>query len=117
MATATSRKAFALSKNKNLHRAKLAQNDEFYTQLVDIENELQHYTEHFRGKVVYCNCDDPTKSNFYRYFKENFAALGLKELIATGYVNQQATLFEGKPRRAMGVIFDGQHERPIFSMR
>lgn len=114
MATATGGKAFALSKNKNLHRAKSHKNDEFYTQLADIEAELQHYTEQFRGKVVYCNCDDPTMSNFYRYFKENFAVLGLKELIATGYVDQQATLFEGKPRKAIGVRFDGQHERPVY---
>ena len=61
-------------KNGNLHTAKREKNDEFYTQLADIENELKHYTEHFRGKVVYCNCDDPRVSNFFHYFSYNFGA-------------------------------------------
>ena len=74
-----------MSNNSNLHRAKKAKNDEFYTQLSDIENELIHYLEHFSGKVVYCNCDDPMRSNFVRYFQINFDKLGLKKLIATGY--------------------------------
>ena len=60
-------------------------NDEFYTQLIDIENELKHYREHFRGKVVLCNCDDPYESNFFKYFALNFNALGLRKLIATCY--------------------------------
>jgi len=67
-------------KNGNLHTAKREKNDEFYTQLADIENELKHYTEHFRGKVVYCNCDDPITSNFYKYFATNFKKLGLKKV-------------------------------------
>ena len=71
--------------NENLHAAKKAKKDEFYTQLVDIENELRHYKEHFRGKTVFCNCDDPYESNFFRYFALNFGALGLKKLIATCY--------------------------------
>ena len=74
-----------MSNNSNLHRAKKARNDEFYTQLSDIENELTHYRDHFKGKVVYCNCDDPMQSNFVKYFQINFDALGLKKLIATGY--------------------------------
>lgn len=71
--------------NKNLNAAKEAKKDEFYTQLSDIENELRHYREHFRGKTVFCNCDDPYESNFFKYFASNFNALGLKKLIATCY--------------------------------
>ena len=72
-------------KNENLHKAKVAKNDEFYTRLQDIENELRHYRNHFKGKVVYCNCDDARESNFFKYFSLNFEFLGLKKLIATGY--------------------------------
>lgn len=71
--------------NKNLSQAKKAKNDEFYTQLTDIEKELSHYTKHFKGKVVLCNCDDPFESNFFRYFVLNFNRLGLKKLITTSY--------------------------------
>lgn len=71
--------------NKNLTNAKNAKKDEFYTQLVDIENELRHYREHFRGKTVLCNCDDPYESNFFKYFAANFNQLGLKKLVATCY--------------------------------
>lgn len=74
------------SLNKNLHKANLAKKDEFYTQLVDIEKELKHYKDQFRRKVVYCNCDDPFESNFFKYFAANFNALGLKKLITTSYV-------------------------------
>ena len=72
-------------KNENLHKAKAAKNDEFYTRLQDIENELRHYRNHFKGKVVYCNCDDARESNFFKYFSLSFEFLGLKKLIATGY--------------------------------
>lgn len=71
--------------NKNLHAAKTAKNDEFYTQLADIEKELYHYRDFFRGKVVFCNCDDPEYSNFWKYFQMNFFFLGLKKLISTHY--------------------------------
>ena len=71
--------------NKNLNQAKDAKKDEFYTQLADIEKELRHYTEHFRDKTVFCNCDDPYESNFFKYFALNFNRLGLKRLIATCY--------------------------------
>ncbi len=71
--------------NKSLNRAKEAKKDEFYTQLPDIENELRHYRQHFAGKVVLCNCDDPYESNFFKYFALNFNVLGLKKLIATCY--------------------------------
>jgi hypothetical protein len=85
--------------NKNLHKAKNARNDEFYTQLSDIEKEMRHYKDQFRGKVVYCNCDDPFESNFFKYFAANFNALGLKKLITTSYVKspivgEQLPLFE-----------------------
>ena len=66
------------SHNKNLHNAKKGKNDEFYTQLSDIERELKHYKHHFKDKVVYCNCDDPRVSNFFHYFSYNFDKLGLK---------------------------------------
>ena len=73
--------------NSNLHSAKNAKNDEFYTQLVDIENELKHYKQHFKDKVVYCNCDDPYESAFFKYFALNFNSLGLKKLITTCYTD------------------------------
>lgn len=81
------------SSNTNLHKAKNNKKDEFYTQLSDIENELRHYKDHFRDKVVYCNCDDPRVSNFFHYFSYNFEHLGLNKLIATCYKNQDADLF------------------------
>ena len=79
--------------NTNLTQAKKAKKDEFYTQLSDIERELSHYKEHFRGKTVLCNCDDPRISNFFRYFAYNFEHLGLKRLITTCYKNQNTDLF------------------------
>ncbi|WP_295638347.1 adenine-specific methyltransferase EcoRI family protein [Novosphingobium sp.] len=72
-------------RNRMLGAARNAKQDEFYTQLVDIENELRHYRTQLRGKIVLCNCDDPYESNFFRYFALNFNALGLKKLIATSY--------------------------------
>lgn len=74
-----------MAKNNNLHNAKKQKNDEFYTRLEDIEKEMCHYREHFRGKVIYCNCDDPKESNFFRFFSLQFEFLGLKKLISTGY--------------------------------
>ena len=68
------------AKNSNLHRASKAKEDEFYTQLADVENELKHFKAHFKGKTIYCNCDDPFISNFFRYFSYNFEHLGLKNL-------------------------------------
>ena len=63
--------------NTNLSAAKRAKNDEFYTQLTDIEKELRHYRKHFKSKTVLCNCDDPFESNFFKYFVLNFNRLGL----------------------------------------
>lgn len=71
--------------NKTLNAAKSAKKDEFYTQMTDIERELQHYWQHFRDKVVLCNCDDPYESNFFKYFALHFNHLGLKKLICTCY--------------------------------
>ena len=79
--------------NTNLSQAKKQKRDEFYTQLQDIERELAHYTNYFKGKVVYCNCDDPRISNFFHYFSHNFEKLGLKKLITTCYKNQERDLF------------------------
>src|SRR3546814_4654106 len=74
------------SGNRTLSKAKKDKNDEFYTQLVDIENELRHYRDQLRCKTIFCNCDDPFESNFFRYFALNFNTLGLKKLIATCHV-------------------------------
>jgi len=87
------------SSNKNLHKANRAKKDEFYTQPVDIEKELKHYKKQFQGKIVYCNCDDPFESNFFKYFASNFNALKLRKLITTSYVKSpivggQLPLFE-----------------------
>ena len=94
--------------NKQLGRAKRAKEDEFYTQLSDIENELRHYKEHFRGKTVLCNCDDPRVSNFFHYFAYQFEALGLKRLITTCYKNQTPDLFSQHDcERAISLVYDG----------
>jgi hypothetical protein len=79
--------------NRTLHIAKSSKKDEFYTQLSDIESELKHYKEHFKNKVVFCNCDDPRVSNFFHYFSYNFENLGLKKLVTTCYKNQEKDLF------------------------
>ena len=80
-------------KNDTLHSARKAKNDEFYTQLTDIEKEVYYYWEHFKDKTVLCNCDDPLISNFFRYFAMQFEHLKLKKLIATCYKNQQSDIF------------------------
>lgn len=82
--------------NELLQKAKKAKSDEFYTQLSDIESELQHYKSHFKNKVVYCNCDDPRISNFFNYFALNFKELGLKKLITACYIEQKRNLFNTK---------------------
>ena len=108
--------------NRNLGAAKAAKQDEFYTQYVDIQKEVEAYcdfnSDTFRGKVVYCNCDDPFESNFFKYFAANFNKLGLKKLITTSYdgspIAGQGTLFpeynEGNGKRlkpkALAVILD-----------
>lgn len=91
-----------------LTAAKSAKKDEFYTQRVDIENELKYYKIHFKDKVVLCNCDDPRESEFFKYFVENFEKLGLKRLIATCYKSQDVDLFsQGDCERAICQIYEG----------
>lgn len=102
-----------MSDNRNLHAAKRNKQDEFYTQLSDIENELRFYKDHFRGKTVFCNCDDPYESNFFKYFALHFNSLGLKRLIATGYVTspvagKELALFDDEadtPKNQPYVVF------------
>lgn len=94
--------------NKSLNAAARARNDEFYTQLPDIENELRHYREHFKGKTVFCNCDDPRVSNFFHYFSYNFEHLGLRRLITTCYKNRDAGLFsQGTNEQAVWLSYEG----------
>lgn len=96
------------SLNSNLHKAKTGKNDEFYTQLSDIERELAHYKQHFKGNVVYCNCDDPRVSNFFHYFSYNFEKLGLKKLIATCYKSKKADLFsQNDSEQAVYLEYEG----------
>jgi hypothetical protein len=120
--TAAPTKAESEPMNRSLHAAKAAKQDEFYTQYVDIQKEVEAYLEFdqdaFRGKVVYCNCDDPFESNFFKYFAANFNKLGLKKLVTTSYdgspIAGQGTLFpeynEGNGKRqkpkALAVILD-----------
>lgn len=93
---------------RTIDRAKAAKKDEFYTQLEDINNELRHYRDHFRGKTVLCNCDDPRVSNFFTYFAYNFEFLGLKKLITTCYKNQYMDLFsQNKSERAVYLVYEG----------
>ena len=83
----TNAKEVASGNNNNLLlKAGKAKKDEFYTQLSDIEKELRNYKTFFKGKTIYCNCDDPYESNFFKYFAANFKSLGLKKLITTSYV-------------------------------
>lgn len=97
-----------MAKNDNLHKAKRAKADEFYTQLSDIENECKHYWEHFKGKTILCNCDDPRVSNFFRYFSLKFEDLGLKKLIATCYKSNQIEIFsEQNSERAVYIEYYG----------
>ncbi|MBQ6517367.1 MAG: hypothetical protein IJI14_01520, partial [Anaerolineaceae bacterium] len=103
-----------MSKNENLHKAKIEKNDEFYTRYEDIQIELNHYTKHFEGKTVLCNCDDPFESNFCKFFLRNFNYLKLKRLICTSYsgspvAGTQLSLFdyaEGKETEGHGFVMD-----------
>ena len=113
-----------MAKNENLHRAKDAKKDEFYTQYEDIQNELNHYEQHFKGKTVLCNCDDPFESNFCKFFLRNFNYLGLKRLICTSYstspvIGQQLTLFDWMDEPVVqgnGYVMD-IHEVPMANGR
>lgn len=89
---------------KHLHNAKGNKSDEFYTQFEDIERELKHYKKHFKNKIVFCNCDDPEESNFWKYFSLNFDSLGLKKLISTHFEN-------GKPAYKLEISKTNKKER------
>ena len=98
------------AKNTNLHKAKKEANDEFYTQYEDIAKEIEHYKEHLKGKVVYCNCDIPYFSNFHKYFLDNFKELELKKLIVTGYVkngNGKCSIYDGGKSTNYDLLGDG----------
>ena len=98
----------AKSLNKNLNNAKAGKKDEFYTELTDIEKELRHYKDHFKGKTVFCNCDDPRVSNFFHYFSHKFEDLELKKLITTCYKNQERDLFStNKSESAIWLEYNG----------
>lgn len=97
--------------NRNLHAAKSSKKDEYYTQLADIERELKYYKAHFKGKVVYCNCDDPRISNFFHYFSYNFKKLGLKKLITTCYKSINPELLsKNDSERAIYLEYDGSKQ-------
>ena len=95
-----------MAANSNLHAAKTAKNDEFYTQRRDIENELHHYADHFRGKVVYCNCDDPESSEFWRFFMRNFEPWGITKLLSTHYDPEN---------ESYGMVYEGGNEKHDYS--
>ena len=97
-----------MASNKYLKDANKNKNDEFYTQLKDIERELFHYKEHFKDKVIYCNCDDPRVSNFFKYFYLNFEFFGLKRLVTTCYKNKEIDLFSQKSsEKAVWIEYEG----------
>ena len=100
------------AQNRNLHSARNSKKDEFYTQLPDIENELKHYWNHFKDKVVYCNCDDPRVSKFFHYFSYNFEKLKLKKLVTTCYKNQNMDLFsQNDSEQAIYLEYKGRKNR------
>ena len=81
----------AFGTKKNLQKAKNEKNDEFYTLIPDIENEMKHYREHFKNKTIFCNCDDPEESDFWKFFQLNFEFLGLKKLVVTHYEEEKSS--------------------------
>lgn len=96
------------TQHSNLRTAKKVKKDEFYTQLTDISKEMKHYKNHFKDKVVYCNCDDPRVSNFFHFFSYNFEKLGLKKLITTCYKSQSMDLFsENASKQAIYLEYTG----------
>jgi hypothetical protein len=106
--TITPTKPSRKGSNSYGHAAKRGKNDEFYTRLPDIEKELKHYKKHFKGKTVFCNCDDPRVSQFFHYFSYNFEHLGLKKLIATCYQNQNMDFFtNNKSKKAIYLEYTG----------
>ena len=99
--------------NERFDNAKKNKNDEFYTRLEDIEKELNHYKEYFKGKTIFCNCDDPRISNFFKYFALNFNEFGLKKLISTCYKNQDVDLFtQNDCEKAVYIEYTGNPNDP-----
>lgn len=98
-----------MGKTDNLRKAMVAKNDEFYTQLHEIENELKFYTQYLKDKIIYCNCDSPKYSNFWKYFYNNFHVLGLKGLVSTYLDNEQSykTTFDGNTVKQEKLIGNG----------
>ncbi len=97
-----------MARNADLNNAAKAKKNEFYTQLTDIEKELKHYKQHFKGKTVLCNCNDPRVSNFFHYFSYNFEQLGLKKLISTCYKNQERDFCsQNTAERAIWLEYNG----------
>ena len=98
-----------MAKNNSLRKANKNKKDEFYTQLQDIERELKFYKNQFKNKVVYCNCDDPRVSNFFKYFYLNFEHLGLKKLITTCYKSQNIDIFSyNDVEKAVWIEYQGK---------
>lgn len=95
--------------NKNLRKADSAKNDGFYTQISDIEKELVHYKKYLKDKIIFCNCDDPEESHFWKYFEMNFEYLGIKKLISTHYETE-------KPSYKLEIIGDRNHDGKINSL-
>lgn len=94
--------------NRELVSAKNLKNDEFYTQIEDIERELKFYKGHFKDKIVYCNCDDPRESNFFVFFKLKFREYGLKKLITTCYKSRNSDLFtDNSAEKSVGISYEG----------
>ena len=102
-----------MGNNAALRKADRIKEDEFYTQLSDIEKELSHYKEYFRGKTILCNCDDPRISNFFRYFALNFNEFGIKKIISTCYKNQDVDLFtQNDCEKAVYIEYTGNPDDP-----
>ncbi len=99
--------------NKRFDNAKKNKNDEFYTRIEDIEKELDHYKDFFKGKTIFCNCDDPRISNFFKYFALNFNNFGIKKIISTCYKNQDIDLFsQNECEKAVYIEYTGNPNDP-----
>ena len=106
-----------MSKNTILHSAARVKDDEFYTQLKDVENELKHYVNHFIGKTIYCNCDDYRWSNIYKHLRDNFSNYGLKKLIATHYLEQDIFGESESPKKIVVELVNGEIVEKITDLK
>ena len=108
-----------MSKNNNsFHDAKRIKNDEFYTRIEDIENELKHYKKYFKGKTILCNCDDPLESNFFVYFRNNFELFELKELITICYKSNNIDLFsQNESEKGIVLTYRGHGNKDILNLK